>query len=727
MMIMTSYTAIKAAQQFTALELQKMKRMGGAVVSPDGKNVVYQVRVWNDKTGKVSTHLRYTEIATGKTNLLTDENAGFSDMNPVFSSKFPNQVLFLSNRSKEMQVWYVSFPPNDKLPTPVQLTHYEVEIENLKATSTSIFFSAEVYFECQDKVLTCTAAKNKEVSDRGDNSWGVYNRMFTRHWDRWMTEGKGNHIFTHQIQGEEVEGVLTIKLVGEVIDVMKGMAANSPIPPFGGGELFEPNADGSEIVFSAHERTDDESWNTGWKTFYDTSKFTTPLFITGGTVARTQNPRFSPDGSKVSYLAMNRAGLESDNLHLEIYDILTKQITKIPDSLDRSIIDYMWFDGNTILFVATEINTNKIYLLNLQDPTNITILSEDNVNYSAAPLLVDYTSKTLIAQRSKWTAPDDLVSFTLDLANKKISTPKQITDTNSDALAKFQLDDAESFMFDSNGDKVQGWILKPANFDATKKYPLAFLIHGGPEGAWDPAWSYRWNPQLWAHRGYVAVMINPHGSSGQGIKFQDAVRDDWGGVPYQDLMTGLDYALANYKFIDEDRMCACGASYGGYMVNWIQGQTDRFKCLITHDGVFSTLSMFYATEEIWFPYAEYCPRNKLGCNPFDSKFRQRYLKFSPESYVQNWKTPHLIIHGSMDFRIPVSEGLSAFAALQVKGIKSKFLHFSQENHWVLRAENSIKWYDEVIGWMDEFTTPKGEKTEKKFLNDTTKGLKYLEK
>ena len=238
-----------------------------------------------------------------------------------------------------------------------------------------------------------------------------------------------------------------------------------------------------------------------------------------------------------------------------------------------------------------------------------------------------------------------------------------------------------------------------------KKYPLAFLIHGGPEGSWDTSWSYRWNPQLFANRGYAVVTINPHGSSGMGIEFQDAVRNDWGGAPFKDLMLGWNYVKEKYKWIDMDRVGGCGASYGGYMVNWIQGNNDdkKFKCLVTHDGVFSTVTMFYATEEMWFPMSEYCPHDKWGCTPFNSENeREGYEKFSPESRVDKWNTPHLIIHGSKDYRIPITEGISAFTALQIRNVESRFLHFPDENHWVLKPENSIKWYDEVLGWLDKF-------------------------
>ena len=246
--------------------------------------------------------------------------------------------------------------------------------------------------------------------------------------------------------------------------------------------------------------------------------------------------------------------------------------------------------------------------------------------------------------------------------------------------------------------------MKPINFIEGKKYPLAYLIHGGPEGAWEPAWSYRWNPNLWANHGFAVVMINPHGSSGMGIKFQNAVRYNWGGWPFEDIMKGLDYVLNNYNYIDPNRVGACGASYGGYMINWIQGHNDekKFKCLVTHDGVFSTITMFYATEEMWFPMSEYCPRDEWGCKPYEEGYRKGFEEYNPEYFADHWNTPHLIIHGSKDYRIPITEGISAFTTLQIRGVPSKFLHFPNENHWVLKPMNSIKWYFEVLGWLDKY-------------------------
>lgn len=689
--------------QFTAQEMHKLRRLSSPVLSPDKKYVVFSVREWNAENGKVSTHLEFTEIQTNLTYVLTAVKAGISHQNPSFNPDLPDLLFFISTDSGSSQVWYMKFPP-DQTSTPQQFTNYELDIDNIRLAGEIMTFSADVYFDCVENVLNCTAQKNQEVEKRGSNTWGIYNKLMVRHWDSWLVEGKGSHLFSQKLIITEIDGIKIPKISEEPVDILSGMEMNSPVPPFGGSEQYDINRDGSKIVFTGMERSSDEAVNTGWKIIVaDTNKVNTTYHLTKNIVARTQNPKFSPDGTKIAYLAMNRPGLESDNLHLEIYDSFSGSIIKVTDLLDRSVNDYAWYNSHVIIFTALDLGVVKLFYVDILNPREtLKSITDDNFTYNA-PLVL--SRDTMIVQRNSYTNPDDLVILNFDYIQNVITSINQLTNINGDSLKNFLFDQGEKFFFQGGyEDQVQGWIIKPKDFNPDKSYPLAFLIHGGPEGAWESSWSYRWNPQIWAHSGYVVVMVNPHGSSGMGIKFQDAVRDDWGGVPYHDLMIGLDYALDKYKFIDKNRTCAIGASYGGYMVNWIQGQTDRFKCLITHDGVFSTLSMFYATEEVWFPYSEYCPRENLGCNPYDLNFRERYLKFSPETYVHNWKTPHLIIHGSRDFRIPISEGLSAFTALQVKGVESRFIHMTEENHWVLKAENSIKWYDEVIGWLDRYTS-----------------------
>ncbi|MGB6742115.1 MAG: S9 family peptidase, partial [Terracidiphilus sp.] len=267
---------------------------------------------------------------------------------------------------------------------------------------------------------------------------------------------------------------------------------------------------------------------------------------------------------------------------------------------------------------------------------------------------------------------------------------------NDAVLSHVEMSPLESFWFTgAHNDKVEGFLVKPPNFDASKKYPVKFLIHGGPEGAWGDDWSYRWNPELFAANGYVVIMINFHGSTGYGQKFIDAINGDWGGAPFEDLMKGLDYAEKTYPFIDKDRECALGASYGGYMINWIAGHTDRFKCLVSHDGMFNPFSAWGTTEELWFNDWEF------GGTPYTA--HDIYNKWSPRNAAANIKTPMLVIHGQRDYRLDVSEGLQLFTTLQMEGVPSKMLYFPDEGHWVLKPQNSQLWYKTVNDWVDKWT------------------------
>jgi acylaminoacyl-peptidase len=280
---------------------------------------------------------------------------------------------------------------------------------------------------------------------------------------------------------------------------------------------------------------------------------------------------------------------------------------------------------------------------------------------------------------------------------------KEIVYLNKEFVDSIELPQHERISFTGGfNETVYGWLFKPINFEEGKKYKVVLLIHGGPESSWTSGWSYTWNPQIYTNQGYAVIMINPHGSSGVSRSFQNAVRHAWGGVPYEDIMTGVQYVIDTYPWIDGEHMCAAGGSYGGFMINWIEGNTDKFKCLINHDGLFSTIPMYYSTDEVWFPMAEFCPQDKIGCRPYESKeIREGFERYSPERFVQNWKTPMLVIHGGLDYRLSLTEALSTFTALQLKKVKSKFLFFPLENHWVLRLENQIKWFEAVLDFIKE--------------------------
>ena len=363
----------------------------------------------------------------------------------------------------------------------------------------------------------------------------------------------------------------------------------------------------------------------------------------------------------------------------------------------------MWYNDNNIIFQTVEKGVNRLFQIDFHD-VNTPLYSlfpnpTSYISYSTpfAPLL---NNKILFATKVGYNCPERVVTLQGD------KPEEVIVNLNEEQLKSIELPEHEPFEFTGGyGDQVYGWIIKPINFDEKEKYPVALLIHGGPESSWTSGWSYSWNPQIWAQQGYVVVLINPHGSTGVNSAFLNAVRNDWGGVPYEDIITGINYVASNYAYVNKDKMCALGGSYGGYMVNWIEGHNNDklFKCLVNHDGAFSTISKFYATDELWFQKAEFCPRDKIGCNPFDGKeIRDGYEKNSPERYVKNWTTPMLVIHGGLDYRVPLTEALSTFTALQLQKVESKLLYFPLENHWVLKAENQIKWYDEVFAWLKTY-------------------------
>ena len=683
---------------FTAKDLHNLGRLSGGAVSPDGEYIAYSVQKWNSETGKTSTNLQCTRISDRKTYDVTAPKEGLSENTPAFSKDFPNFIFFLSNRNGKNQVYFTEFPPVPHSEV-FTLTDLPLDVDNLKISRKTLAFTASIYHECLD--IACTVEKDAVIAARGSNTYTVYDKMFVSHWDEWDT-GKVSHVFFLLLGSHLKEGKSYPIVTNGPVDLLVGLNTQAPVPPNGGLEQFDISEDGLEIALTGQDRTRDEAWRTDWKIYHKkiAENWVDLKKVTVDFEGRTQNPRFSPNGKKIGFLAMDRKGSESDSLRLVVYSKLDGNFVKIDHDFDRSIDEFQWLDDNTIFLLATDNGSTKIYYVSFATSTPRISLALDDVTSTDSLIKIPGTTN-FIVQRYSFTQPADFWLF-------DISSMTQITFINSELLSKFEFVTPEIFSFTGGyNDTVQGWVFKPIDFQENKSYPIAFLIHGGPESPWIQSWSYRWNPQIWISRGYAVVMINPHGSPGQGQNFTDAVINNWGGVPYEDLMNGLDYAVNKYSWLDNDRACAVGASYGGYMVNWIQGQTDRFKCLVTHDGVFSTVSMFYETEEIWFPMAEYCPLGEHGCTPWQENYREGFEKYSPEKYVKNWKTPHLIIHGSRDYRIPISEGLSAFTALQVRNVPSRFIHFHEENHWVLRRENSIKWYDEVLGWLDAWT-PKQE-------------------
>ncbi|HEY0061551.1 MAG TPA: S9 family peptidase, partial [Telluria sp.] len=451
---------------------------------------------------------------------------------------------------------------------------------------------------------------------------------------------------------------------------------------------FSP--DGKSIVFGVRVAGKTEAWSTNFDLFQvPAAGGAAPRNLTEDNPAWDAKPSFSPDGKTLAYLAMRKPGFEADRFQLVFMDVATGKKRLVAEKWDRSIADYRWTDdGKAILATADDIGNHRLFSIDAASGKVSAITGKGYVSG------FDVSGKTLVLAQADLGSPAQL--FKGRLGDAKAT---QITDLNTEALKDVKFGEYEQFSFiGANGETVYGHVMKPWNAAPGGKYPIAFLVHGGPQGSFGNSWSYRWNPQTYAGAGYASVFIDFHGSTGYGQAFTDSISGDWGGKPLEDLKKGLDAAVKKFPWLDRERSCALGASYGGYMMNWIAGNwNDGFKCLVNHDGVFDTRGMAYATEELWFTEWE------NGGTYYDKP--AEYEKFNPVHHVKNWKTPMLVIQGDLDFRIPTSQALGTFSALQRQGVESKLIVFPDENHWVLKPANSVQWHNTVKNWLDAHIKP----------------------
>jgi dipeptidyl aminopeptidase/acylaminoacyl peptidase len=519
------------------------------------------------------------------------------------------------------------------------------------------------------------SAKKDEAREKDPSKVRAYDALPIRHWDAW-DDGKRNHLFVWS------EGA-------GAVDLLKGVPFDAPPKPFGGLEEVAISKDGKEVVFTSKMVGREDAWSTNTDLFVVPADGSAkPRSLTSGNQAEDANPVFSPDGTRLAYFAMTRPQYESDRRRVVILDWKTKGTKVITEAWDRSPNDLAWSkDGKTLYADSDNLGRHAIFKVDAQSGAATPIV---DIGTNRAPRVA---GGRLIYLHDALKAPAEIWTSNLDGRGQRA-----ITHLNDARVAQVNWGEPEPFTFTgAKGDKVYAWMVKPADLKPGQKAPVAFLIHGGPQGSFGDHFHYRWNPEIYAAHGYATIMVDFHGSTGYGQAFTDAIRGDWGGAPYEDLMKGLDYAIAKYPFVDKDRMAALGASYGGYMINWIQGNTDRFKALVCHDGNLDEVMAYFATEELWFPEWEH------GKTPWENP--ESYQKHNPLTLVKNWKTPTLVIHGGRDFRVVDTEGMATFTALQRKGIESRFLHFPDENHWVLKPANSKRWHEEVLGWLDRFTGP----------------------
>ena len=653
---------------FSVQDMVAMERLSDPQPSPDGKWVVYVRRVWDEQANKVYNNLWLVSMDGKTTRQLTSAKA--SDTGPRWSPD-GRTIAFISSRSGSSQIWTIDVSGGEA----VRKSSFPLDVDNMSYSpdGTRFSFSAEVYPDCAN--LQCTADRDKKKDDDPVKA-RIYTKLMFRHWDAWE-DGKRSHIF-----------VWPGRSGPEAVDIMKGADGDAPTKPFGGGEEYTWSPDGREIAFTS-KMVEDDAWSTDLDIYIAATDGSGYRCVTEPNEATDTTPAWSPDGKKIAWLSMKRPRYEADRQRVMIHDRAAGTTRPLTEVWDRSAGSVLWSpDGRKLFVTATEMARQKIF--NVDAASGVVGITVGEHFNGSVVIARGAGGPRLVFTQDSLTAPAEIWTCRLDGSDLR-----RLTSVNDDRVKAARMSQPEDFWFQgARGEKVHGWLLKPVNFQPGGRYPVAFIIHGGPQGSWEDHFHYRWNFQAYAGAGYAVIAIDFHGSTGYGQAFTDAINGDWGGRPYEDLMKGLDYALATWDFLDPHRVGALGASYGGWMINWIAGHTDRFQCLVSHDGGFDERSSYYTTEELWFPEWEY------GGTPWEKKMP--YEHFSPSEYVANWKTPMLVIHGALDFRLPETEGMAVFTALQRRGVPSKFLYFPDENHWVLKSKNSILWHETVIGWLDQW-------------------------
>ena len=667
-----------AAHPFDVHDLVAMRRLSDPRVSPDGSQVVYTLSTVDLAANRRRTDLWIAPVAGGEPRQLTTDPA--SDGSAVWAPD-GSAVYFLSSRQgaqndASSQVWRQRIAGG----AAEQVTHLPLDVESFRLSpdGRTLVVSMQVFPDCPQ--VDCTVQR-LAADAKGPATGHLYHQLFVRHWDTWA-DGRRSHLFALPVDGSAAPR-----------DLMPQLVADVPSKPFGGVEEYAFTPDGNGVIFSARMGSADEPWSTNFDLYVaPLDGAQAPRNLTADNPAWDTQPVFSPDGTTLAYLAMERAGFESDRYRIVrmAWPSGAKQV--LTESWDRSPSQLFWSaDGATIYATAPDVGQESLFAVDAGSGAVQRLVSQGTVR---SPQLAG-TGRILYGLDTL-THPVDL--WTYDLASGR---SEQVTHVNDDLLAQVAMGEPEQFSFvGADGDTVYGYLVKPANFDPAKKWPIAFLIHGGPQGSFSNNFHYRWNAETYAGAGYAALMIDFHGSTGYGQAFTDAIRGDWGGKPLVDLQKGLDAALERYPWLDGDRACALGASYGGFMVYWIAGNwPDRFKCLVDHDGVFDQRMMYYSTEELWFPEWEFS--GPYWENP------ESYEAANPVRFVDRWKTPMLVVHGAHDYRIPETQGLGAFTALQRRGIPSEFLYFPDESHFVTKPANSILWHDTVNGWLDRWLKQQG--------------------
>ena len=649
----------------TVDDLWAMKRIDTYDLSPDGKTIAFTVTTYNMDENKGNTDIYL--VKSDGSNLRTLKNSDKNESGPKFS---PDGKTIAFTRGGN--IWTCNYDGSDER----QITDISTGASGIvwSPDGTKILFTSSVYPDC------ATDNCNKQKDEAKENSKvkaSLFKHLLFRHWNEWRN-GKFSHLFLLDTKS------------GKYNDLFLHKEKDVPPIALGSSNDYGFSPDGKEIAITMNPdtmvsiSTNNEIYLIELKDVMDNSA--APLRKISESKGNDNQPVYSPDGKYIAFVSMKEAGHESDQQNLVLYNRSSGESKIISKGLDRSIGQFIWApDSKSIYFVAENEIYSSIYKIDINTEKVDLILKEhDNASVSISP---DGTKLYFEQQRS--TLPTEL--FSMDADGKNI---KQFTTLNKDRLGDIEMNPIETFWFEgAAGKKLESILVKPPFFDSTKKYPLILLIHGGPQGHWSDDFHYRWNTELFASRGYVVIAPNPTGSTGYGQKLTDDISGDWGGNAYKDIMNATDYALNNFSYIDKQNTFAAGASYGGYMINWIEGHTNRFNALVSHDGVFDITSMYGTTEELWFPEWEF--KGVPWKNP------ELYEKWSPSKYIQNAKTPMLIVEGANDFRVPEGQAFELFTSLQRQGVECEFLYFPDEYHFVTKPQNAMLWWNTIFDWFEK--------------------------
>ncbi|MBD3224766.1 MAG: prolyl oligopeptidase family serine peptidase [Caldithrix sp.] len=658
LVILTSVSLLSAQKAITFDDFFAMQRLGDVAVQPGGQHIAYSLTTPHIKANTLKTDIWILDREKGQTRQLTDHEK--SSSGPVWSSD-GTHIFF----NRDGQIWRQSLESSQAEKITDIATGASGPV--LNQAGSKMLFVSRIYPECE--TLQCSEEKLK-AENKSKVKARVIDHLMYRHWNRWR-EGRIKHVLMADTDGQNIR------------DVTPGPYDAPPVG-LGSGNDYTFSPDGQEICFV---RNTDE---------IVAASTNNDLFIhnlQSGKISRLtknkgndNNPHYSPDGRYIAFTSMARAGFEADRYRIMLYDRQSKSIKELTEDFPLSASSIVWQpDGQSIFFTVSEQDHINLYKIDIATGRIRSVLKGHYIHN--VQFLNDHT---LIFAKESARMPREIFSY--NLKNQKL---QQLTQINTERLSQLELPSYEEFWFTgANGDKVQGFILKPPFFDPDKKYPAIELIHGGPQGAWGDDFHYRWNYQMFASPGYVVFFINFHGSRGYGQTFTDAVTKDWGGAPYEDILKGTSYVLQNYDFIDKNRLGAAGASYGGFMINWIAGDDHPFQCLVSHDGVYEQVSMYGATEELWFPEWEF------NGKPWENQ--SLYQKWNPANRADRFKTPMLVIHGEHDYRVPYTQGLQLFTALQRQGVPSKLLFFPDENHFVQKPQNARLWWKTVHHWFEKY-------------------------